>query len=169
MPRPATNVLPAAALAALYVCAAAIAGPFSSGPRTADSLTGRVSSATGHWHSHHGRLAIRLAPTGTTARRHLVIYLTARRCATPTACLKLHGSLTGTITALPGKPDVGRRFSVKAAGVVAPLGHVRATGTASGPGFISRGRVTLALTLTDARGSATVSARSEPVPGFTAP
>ena len=53
--------------------------------------------------------------------------------------------------------------------MVRPCANVRAVGTASSPGFIRRGRVTLILTLTDARGSVTVSVASAPVPGFTSP
>ena len=170
--RGSTLALSAAALAALWPSAAAVAGPqarASTGSRAADSLSGRVTSARGHWSRDHGRLAVHLAPSGSGATRHLVIRITGSRCASQTACLKLSGTLSGTLIAHAGNPDAGRLYTIKAHGTIAPLGAVSATGRAHGTGFISRGRVTISLTLTDSRGAVTASASSAPVPGFTSP
>jgi hypothetical protein len=172
MRRHPTLALSAVALAVLGLCSAALAGPnarSSSGSRAADALSGRVTSTRGHWRHDHGRLAVRLAPSGSGATRHLAVRITGSRCGTQAACLKLTGTLSGTITARASNPDVGRTFAIKAHGTVAPLGHVSATGTAHGTGFVAHGRVTASLTLTDSRGAVTVSVSSAPVPGFTSP
>ncbi|MEA2146562.1 MAG: hypothetical protein QOG59_2149, partial [Solirubrobacteraceae bacterium] len=114
-------------------------------------------------------LSVHLTPGAGGATRHLVLRLAGRGCAAHTACVNLQGKLTGTITERPAAPDVGRRFSIVAGGHIAPLGAVRASGSASGTGMIARGRVTLRLTLKAAHGSVVVTANSGLVPSFTSP
>jgi hypothetical protein len=158
----------AAVALGLGVCAAAAhAGPVTSRP--ADSLTGHVSATRGQWRHHQGRLSIRLAPSGTGSTRHLTLHIAGVRCGAQKMCLRLRGTLHGTLTALLGNPDTGRTFSVKARGTLAPLGQVKASGTVTGTGSVIRSRVTLRLTFTTGRGSVSVRASSAPVPSFTSP
>lgn len=160
------SALALGALAAGVVASAAAAAP---APRAADTLSGRVAAATGHWRHDGGRLAVRLVPGAGTDKRALVIRVSGTSCAGRHGCLVLSGKLTGTISAQASHPDGGARFTIKASGTVAPLGHVSATGSAIGTGNIARGRVTLRLTFTDARGKLTVSLASAPVGAFSSP
>src|SRR5436305_8805250 len=100
--------------------------------RPADSLSGQIISGEGRWRQDRGRLSIRLIPGAVAARRHLVLRLVGGSCAGQTACVKLQGTLTGTMTALPAHPDIGQRFSVEASRRIAPIGHATAGGLVSG-------------------------------------
>jgi hypothetical protein len=84
--------------------------------------------------------------------------------------VQLSGRLVGTLTAGPRQvPDVGQSFTIRATGTVKPLGHVAATGTVHGTGFIAHGHESLRLRLARAGGSVTIDGVSGLVPGFTSP
>jgi hypothetical protein len=136
-----------------------------------DSLTGTISAATGAYAGDSGRASITLAPSSSMkARRSLMVSLKGDSCAGRPSCLKLRGTLKGTITAEAGRVrDVGASFTLALKGSAAPLGSVRATGTVNGTGFIARGRETARITLKARHGNVTITAQSAPVRGFTSP
>jgi hypothetical protein len=90
-------------------------------------------------------------------------------CGTRQHCVRLTGTLTGTLSARASIPDVGRRYLIRAGGRVAPLGTVAATGSVTGTGFIRQGRERLILTLRTSRGTVTIAAQSPEVPGQSSP
>jgi hypothetical protein len=130
------------------------------------SFTGTVKTKHGAHAgaSHPVRVVLRRSATA----HHFTATLTASGCTGSATCP--HGSLAGTWaakTSTPGGPDAGTDDVLKAAGSITPLGHVTATGTADGTGFIARGRQTLHLTLHGDGTTLTVSALSGDVPSFT--
>lgn len=85
--------------------------------------------------------------------------------------LFLNGTLHGkasTPTA-PPIPDIGSSLSIQGQGKLSPLGSVRFSGTLHGTGFVATGEATGSLTLTNKRGSVTLSLEGPPQPGFTPP
>jgi hypothetical protein len=136
-----------------------------------DSFHGRITRATGRFSSDRAMVAIALhIPRSTDGTRTLRMTLTGPACGTAPHCLALSGTLKGTISARPGTiPDVGRRYGISVSGTLDRLGHVTATGTVTGVGFIREGHEGLTLDITAARGKLTVAAVSGEVPGFTSP
>jgi hypothetical protein len=79
----------------------------------------------------------------------------------------LHGTVTGSLhRSLPTVLDVGRLFAVDGSGRLGGLGTFSVAGSVNGTGFLARGHATGQLTLTNARGSITVSLRGPEQPGF---
>jgi len=164
------RVLALAAVAvAVAVPAAALAGPSAPTPAK-DSFTGRVTAATGIFARDHGAVTIALAPRPGNALRRLTLTLRGAPCSGKGQCVQLSGKLTGTLAPGPMRvPDAGRSFTIAATGTIKPLGHVSATGTVHGTGFIANGHENLRLLLMRAGGTVTIEATSPPVPGFTSP
>ncbi len=136
-----------------------------------DAFSGTISAANGVYRGDGGRLSIAISvPAPGPVVRHATFSLNGARCRSGGRCMRLLGTLHGTITvAGPSNPDAGKRYTIAAAGSVRQLGHVRVTGSASGIGFIAQGRESLMLTLHGSSGSVTVSAQSGLVRGFSSP
>ncbi|MCA1690574.1 MAG: hypothetical protein LC720_09180 [Actinobacteria bacterium] len=138
-------------------------------------FTGRIGAATGGYAKLRGsvRIVVRSHPASTGAG--FTLTLSAASCPTRpvrtrTRCASLSGRVTGTATARPRRPaDVGTTVALTGTGSVSPLGRVFATGTATGPGFIARGRLGLTLSLRTSAGRLTIVAQGPLVPGFTPP
>ncbi|MEA2370984.1 MAG: hypothetical protein QOH12_1378 [Solirubrobacteraceae bacterium] len=135
-----------------------------------DTFTGKITMATGRFASDHRPLKILLAPGAGQAVGHVGLTIRGTVCTRKGACVALVGKLNGTLTPGPMKvPDAGRSFTIAATGTIKPLGHVSATGTVHGTGFIANGHESLTLRLTGPGGTVTIAATSGPVPGFTSP
>jgi hypothetical protein len=154
-------------LGAGAVAASAAAG--STPPK--DTFHGRIAKATGALQKDRDEVTILLhIPHSTEATRHLELELVGAACGTAPHCLRLTGTLSGTLSAHPTTiPDVGRRYELSVSGSSAPLGRVSGSGTVSGVGFIRQGHEGLTLTLRAKRGTLTINAVSPTVPGFTSP
>ena len=157
--------------AALAVAGSTAAASGGTAPVPArDTFGGSIVRATGAWKSDTGAMTLLLHVGGSaSATRPLSLAVHGAGCGTRQHCLRLIGTLTGSLTAQASIPDVGRRFGVRASGHVAPLGAVAVTGSVAGTGFIRRGRERLTLTLRTGRGTVTVDAQSPEVPGQTSP
>jgi hypothetical protein len=81
--------------------------------------------------------------------------------------IRLSGTIHGTATRQVLNPDVGALFHITASGRLAGLGNVTASGEANGTGFISQGRSTGSLTITNSKGSFTLMLEGPIQPGFT--
>jgi hypothetical protein len=130
-----------------------------------------VVSASGRLRGEAGRLHIGLTVGSShTASRSLTVVITPRRCGAARRCLRLAGTLKGTLSYQAHQiPDTGARLSLRASGVVKPIGAVSASGFVHGTGFIRSGRETLQLTLAGSGARVSVEGRSSLLPGFTAP
>lgn len=133
-----------------------------------DTFKGSITRATGSLSSFRGQVKIQLMISGTGTKRQVTVVIDGLKCATA-SCVRLSGSVSGTITALPANPDIGRSFRLQGGGTVSPLGRVSATGGVQGIGFIKQGHESIQLTLKGKQGQLTVSGLSPLVPGFTAP
>ena len=147
---------------------AAAAPPSGSSTPARDSFQGTLSGGTGAYRGAHGTLSVLVdAPGPTGARRRLTLRISSATCR---GCLRMSGVLEGYMT--PGRrqtPDTGSNYSIVAAGRLHNLGSTRTTGTATGTGFIARGRETMQLTLRTSRGSVMLNALSGEVSGFSSP
>lgn len=154
---------------ALTCVLTAAAGAAGSAPAK-DTFNGRVASASGRVRADHGNVTIVIHATQSTGRtRRAALTLVSPTCGRRRHCLRLLGTLRGTLTAQATIPDVGRRYAVVATGTIDSLGRVSATGEADGVGFIREGRERLTLTLRTASDRVTIDALSPEVPGFTSP
>lgn len=134
-----------------------------------DSFSGSITAATGSFKHDRGKVSIDLTLRSGHATRRLTLTMHGQPCESK-RCVALIGKLRGTLmTDAEQIPDVGSRFTARAAGAIDPLGHVFASGTAQGTGFVERGLETLKLTLTAKHGTITVNAHTRSVPGFTSP
>jgi hypothetical protein len=169
----AAGVTPVAVAASATDRAASGTGRAASGTRVAarDRFSGRITGATGALRGRGGGLRIDLnVPASGARQRRLVLTFRAAGCGNADHCLKLSGTLHGTLTAEPGRiPDAGSSFAVHATGRLRPLGMVTATGTVHGTGFTARGYEQLRLSVSTPNGKITVGARTGLVPGFTSP
>jgi len=137
----------------------------------ADTFHATVTGASGRFAGNHGTATIvlhrglgsRSAQTSVTISFHGVSCHSARRC------LRLEGQLAGMMTPQRSLTDVGHSYALTLAGTVAPLGHVSASGTATGTGFIRSGHTRLAVTLHAGAGTVRLSGQSAAVPAFTNP
>jgi hypothetical protein len=136
-----------------------------------DAFSGRITARTGVLQGDRGHATADLAVTGSrAATRRLTITIRGRLCDKSKHCVGLTGHLKGTITALADTiPDIGRSFTIRAAGVIRRFGHVRVSGRVDGTGFIARGHESLHLTATGHAGRLALYAQSRLVPGFTSP
>jgi hypothetical protein len=160
------------ALAAAMTLTSAAVAVASNRPRVPvrDQFKGSASAATGKFSSDHATVTVYVKPGRTQGAGRLVtVILVGRRCKGAAGCMNLNGRLTGELTARPSPPDAGRKFAISVAGKVTPLGHVNATGTVYGTGFIRRGREGLQIKLGTPHGDITIGAQSAIVPGFTSP
>ena len=157
------------ALAALAAASLASAAPPNVGAK--DTFHGRVASATGRYRGAAGKVDIYIIASGSgTSPRTVKLVLAGHPCGTARHCIKLSGTVTGVLIGQPTHPDVGQRFTISAAGTIKSLGgHVAASGTVDGTGFIARGQEEMELTLASSGGTVTVTASSPVVPGFTSP
>lgn len=160
--------------ATLLTCASSWALAAATGDASAvpakDTFHGHIASATGSLKGDRGNVTILIhtpQSTGTTRRAELT--LVSPTCGRRKRCLRLLGTLTGTLTAQATIPDIGRRYAVAATGTISPLGRVAATGQADGVGFIREGRERLSLTLRTRSDRVTIDALSPEVAGFTSP
>ncbi len=176
----AARALPLTLLAATLVAACGSASDASQHastsaatppPARGDAFKGTITAATGRLAGDRGHVAIVLAhaPVGSNASTSLTLSIRGTSCAGHPSCLRLTGSLRGRMTLVHSLPDVGHRFEITARGTVKPLGHVTASGTAAGTGFIRSGHTGLNLTLRNATGTVTIEVQSGPVPGRTDP
>ena len=78
----------------------------------------------------------------------------------------LNGQVGGTFLLAPTIPDTGDSQAITAAGSVAPLGKVNASGLLTTPGFIARGRATGSITLSNTNGSVTIQLTGPIQKGF---
>jgi hypothetical protein len=132
-----------------------------------DSFRGHVKTATRSLSHDQGAVGIDLAHLGSNRIR---LTFRGRGCGATNHCLQPSGTLTGTMMQASHRvPDTGTSFAIKASGKLKPLGHVSATGTAQGTGFIARGYTSMQLTLTAGHGTVTYEAQAGPVGGFTSP
>jgi hypothetical protein len=136
-----------------------------------DAFSGRITARTGSFRGEHGHATADLAVSASgAATRRLTLTVHARLCKMSKQCVRLTGHLKGTITALAGTtPDVGRSFTIRVAGVIKRLGHVRVHGRVRGTGFVRRGRESMHLTATGHAGRFALYAHSPRVRGFTSP
>lgn len=140
-----------------------------------DSFTGRITFATGKFTGARGQVTILLKTDRfcglcrVPSRRQLKVVLDGRRCGTVRRCIRLTGTMTGTLLAQPTISDVGVPFAIVAHGMIRPLGHVSATGSVHGAGFIRYAYQPLHLTLSAPGGRLAIDAKSGRVPGFTSP
>jgi hypothetical protein len=152
-------------------------GPSSGAPSARDipardSFTGTITAGTGRYVHRRGTTAIYLhLGSRSTTVRSLDLALRGRACKQAPRCLRLSGTVSGVLMLvsrhLPA--DIGRGFSVRAGGSVAPLGQVTLRGTGHGSGFIARGREQLRIVLKGANGTLTILAHSTRVRAFTSP
>jgi hypothetical protein len=155
-------------VACLASAATAIAGVAT--PTGENSFHGRITSATGRLAGHHGRVRIGFFPTASnTDTRSLRIAIRPRTCSVAKGCVRLRGTLNGSITRVQSIPDTGSQFTITAHGTVRPLGQVTASGTAHGTGNARFGYESVRLTLTGGGGAVTVTGTSGRVPGFSSP
>jgi hypothetical protein len=158
-----------AASVAAITSSAAVGSPGLIVP-PADSFSGHITFAAGKFNGDRGRVAILLEPHDSgAAERQLALVLDGRRCGKAEHCIQLAGVLKGTLTRSRTMPDVGASFTIAASGLILPLGHVSATGSVHGTGFIDYGHEPLHLTLSMSSGSVALDAESGEVPGFTSP
>lgn len=160
------------ALAAAITLTPAAAAVASSPPHVPakDRFKGSASAATGKFSGDHATVTVYLKPGRIHgAGRVVTIILVGRRCKGVPGCMNLNGRLTGVLKAQPAPPDAGRKFAISVTGKITPLGHVSATGTVYGTGFIRRGREGLQIKLGTSTGAITIGAQSPIVPGFTSP
>lgn len=114
-------------------------------------------------------MLLRLHPRGPAGRvRPLTLTVTPGACHS--GCLRLSGTLSGTISPVAGHhPDTGSGYTLKLSGKLSPLGRSHAGGSVAGTGFTARGHETLRLTIAGGQGTLTLQGRSPQVPGFTSP
>jgi hypothetical protein len=135
-----------------------------------DKFAGSISKGTGAYAGDTGPAWIYLQPhSSNSGTRAVKITIRPRACPSTTRCLRLTGTLNGTLTQVWGNPDAGRAYRLTATGTVAPLHAVTTTGQVHGTGFINGGREGMTVTLTGAHGSVELTAQSGQVPGFTSP
>jgi hypothetical protein len=160
--------LSAVAVMCLALAAAAIGAVGK--PTRNDSFQTRIASATGRLSGHHGHVRIGLFPVASnSATRSLTMTLNPRVCRKTKDCVRLRGTLNGSITRMPSIPDTGSAFTITAHGTVRPLGRVTASGTAHGMGNARFGHETIRLTLTGSGSTVTISGTSAQVPSFSSP
>jgi hypothetical protein len=160
----------ACTLACALACALAAAAGAASSVPPKDTFNGHIASASGGVRADHGNVTILIhAAQATAATRRAELTLVSPTCGRRKHCLRLLGTLTGTLTAQATIPDVGRRYAIVATGTITSLGRVSARGEADGVGFIREGRERLSLTLRTGSDRVTIAALSPEVPGFTSP
>lgn len=165
---PTALVTVAVAAASLGAGTAVATG--ASSPPARDTFTGQVTASAGRYASVRDRLTVYLLPQSTGSRRRIIVQIVGRGCSAATIhCVRLHGTLTGTMTAQKTVPDLPTRFALIARGRVRPLGRVSATGVVQGIGFVISGRETLTLTLRNAHGRVALAGHSAVLRGFTSP
>jgi hypothetical protein len=137
----------------------------------ADTFHARVIGATGRFSGDGGSATVllRRGPGPRNATTSFTMSVEGVRCRSARHCLHLGGQLIGRMTPRSSLADVGRSYLLTAAGTVSPLGHLRASGTAAGTGFIRSGHTRLMLTLHPSGGTVTLSGESPAVPAFTQP
>jgi hypothetical protein len=178
--RPALAVAVAVSLAAMGTAGASAGSAVASagsavasagGPKVAakDRFAGRIVSGTGSFAGDHGSVVILLARGRTTTSPSLTVTLRGRTCAGTDHCLRLSGTVAGTISERQTIPDVGRTFTIGASGTVGPLGATSVHGIGHGTGFILDGHEQLQLRLSAAGGTVSIAAQTGRVPGFTSP
>ncbi len=136
-----------------------------------DLFTGRITSATHAFKLDRGTLMIEVHTSQPSkTRRPLTLTLHGRRCRNIPHCVRVTGTLTGTLAANATQiADAGSAYTINATGRIKPFGRVSATGTINGTGFIRVGQETLQLSLRARHGSVRIGALSGSVPGFTSP
>lgn len=137
----------------------------------ADTFRATITGAEGDRTGDRGSATVLLTRGATGAGGAVAVSITFQgdACHRAAHCLRIGGRLAGRMTPQTSLPDTGRSYRITAVGALTPLGHVTATGTAAGPGFIRSGRARLSLTLAARSGAVTIHGISPPVPGFTQP
>ncbi|HEY2770895.1 MAG TPA: hypothetical protein VGI87_10015 [Solirubrobacteraceae bacterium] len=139
-------------------------------PTAENAFHGNVTAARGRLAGRHGRAGIGFFPTDSnSATRPLLITLRPRACRQAKGCVRLRGTLNGSITQVQSLPDTGSAFTISAHGTIHPLGRVTVSGTAHGVGNAIWGYESTRLTLTGGGGSVTISGTSGRVPAFSSP
>jgi hypothetical protein len=140
-------------------------------PTAADTFHVTVIGATGRFSGDRGSATVLLShgPGPRNATTSVTMSVHGVRCRSARHCLHLGGQLTGQMTPQRSLADVGRSYVLTAAGSMSTLGHVGASGTAAGTGFIRSGHMRLTLTLRPSGGTVTLSGQSPEVPAFTRP
>lgn len=159
-------------LAAVLAAGGSAAAAASSASTPAkDTFHGSITKATGKLANDRGTVTILMhVAQSTDAVRPVALGISGPTCGRAQHCLRLTGTLSGTISAHPTTiPDAGKRYSLSATGSLAKLGRASATGLVAGVGFIRVGREGLTLELRTRLGDVTVSAVSPKVPAFTSP
>ncbi|HEY2650342.1 MAG TPA: hypothetical protein VGI50_00370, partial [Solirubrobacteraceae bacterium] len=130
-----------------------------------------IIGATGRFSGDGGSATVLLhrGPGSRNATTSVTISVQGASCRSAHDCLHLGGQLIGQITPQRSLADVGHSYVLTAAGTMSPLGHIRASGTAAGTGFIRSGHTRLTLMLRPSGGTVTMSGQSPEVPAFTAP
>jgi hypothetical protein len=134
-----------------------------------DRFAGKVAATGMRLPAYRGSATIYLDPRQRATTRRLTITVDGRICGGAKRCLRMTGTLRGTIKEQAAKPDRGQTFVIRANGTVAPLGKVSGSGGGQGTGFVRDGRESLRLGLVGRGGQASITAESGLVPGFTSP
>jgi hypothetical protein len=148
------------------VAAACLAGPFaaiagtppsgSAQSRAAGaqrlSFSGWIGSATGSFAHDKGHLGIVITMRSGVGTVPVRIHLSPRPCPATGRCVRLSGTLLGTITMPRPVPDAGQDHRFRASGAIKPLGSVVVRGDWQTPGFIRNAHEQLRLTLSTAHG-----------------
>jgi len=137
----------------------------------ADTFHATVTGAAGRFSGDAGSAIVLLRRGASSGNGTTTVTLSIRGtgCRSARHCLDLRGQLAGQMTLQHSLADVGHSYVLTAAGTISPLGHVSASGTAAGTGFIRSGHTRLTVTLQPTGGTVTLSGQSPAVPGFTQP
>ncbi|GAC1445213.1 MAG: hypothetical protein NVSMB52_05750 [Chloroflexota bacterium] len=83
--------------------------------------------------------------------------------------LSVKGTIHAIETRVMSNPDIGAVYDWKGHGTVKPLGTVAGSGKNHGVGYIAQGHATGTITVTNAKGSVTLSITYDATPGFSPP
>lgn len=167
----AAGLVTACAAAAAVLSASAAEPHVPAVPHVAakDRFAGRAAGAGTGLTGYRGTATIYLDPRQGPTTRRLTITVVGRICGGAQRCLRLTGTLRGTITDQPARADRGQDFLISATGTVAPLGKASMSGGGLGTGFVRGGRESLRLGIAGHGRRVSITAESGPVPAFTSP
>ncbi|HWE08267.1 MAG TPA: hypothetical protein VG325_02865 [Solirubrobacteraceae bacterium] len=163
--------LASAAVVAAITASAGVLSASAANPRAPakDRFTATAAATGGRLGGYRGAATLSLYPRHGAATRRLKITVIGGICRAAKRCLRLSGTLSGTIKEQPAKPDRGQTFVIGAAGTLAPLGRVSGSGGGQGTGFVHAGHESLWLSFAGQGGRVSMTGESGRVPAYTAP